>query len=79
MSVRASNFAHVSKNMPLIGSAQAAKVFGVNRATFNRWVAEGLIPVEAELDGTTGARMFDADLIDQIAAKSGGKRPDAAA
>lgn len=64
------------KNTPLIGSAQAAKVFKVDRATFNRWVAEGLIPVAAELDGPTGARMFDADVIDQIAAKSGGKKPE---
>lgn len=67
------------KNAPLIGSAQAARVFGVDRATFNRWVAEGLIPIAAELDGPTGARMFDADTIDEIAARSGGKKPEAAA
>jgi predicted site-specific integrase-resolvase len=57
------------KNAPLIGSAQAAKVFGVNRATFNRWVAAGEIPVAAELEGTTGARLFDADVIDALAAE----------
>lgn len=62
---------HVTKNAPLIGSAQAAKVFDVDRATFNRWVAEGRIPVVAELDGTTGARLFDADAIDQLAAQGG--------
>lgn len=53
---------------PLIGSAQAAKVFEVDRATFNRWVAAGRIPVAVEMDGQTGARLFDADLIDQLAA-----------
>lgn len=73
------NLAHMHKNAPLIGSAQAAKVFEVDRATFNRWVAEGLIPVVAELDGQTGARLFDADVIDEIAARSNGKKPEAAA
>jgi len=48
---------------------QAAKRFGVNRATFNRWVADGKIPVAVALDGQTGARLFDADVIDQLAAK----------
>ena len=70
------------KNAPLIGSAQAAKRFGqsgVDRATFNRWVAEGLIPVAIEVEGKTGARLFDADLIDAIAERSGGKKPKAAA
>lgn len=68
-----SMFAHMSKNLPLIGSAQAAKIFGVDRATFNRWVAAGRIPVEVEMDGTTGARLFDADVIDQLAASRGEK------
>lgn len=57
------------KNTPLIGSAQAAKVFGVDRATFNRWVKAGRIPVAIEMDGETGARLFDADLIDALAAE----------
>ena len=56
------------KNAPLIGSAQAAKAFGVNRKTFNRWVQAGDIPVAHQMDGHTGARLFDADLIDQLAA-----------
>lgn len=58
----------MTKNAHLIGSAQAAKVFKVNRATFNRWVKAGRIPVAVEMDGETGARLFDADLIDQLAA-----------
>lgn len=69
----------MTKNAPLIGSQQAAKVFRVDRATFNRWVAEGRIPVAITMDGATGARLFDADVIDELAAQSGGKRPDAAA
>lgn len=59
----------MSKNTPLIGSDRAAKVFGVDRATFNRWVKAGRIPAAIEMDGLTGARLFDADLIDQMAAK----------
>jgi len=55
------------KNAPLIGSAQAAKIFGVDRATFNRWVAAGQIPIAVDMDGRTAARLFDADLIDQLA------------
>lgn len=66
------------KNRPLIGSAQAAKVFGVDRATFNRWVAAGQIPSELEMDGATGARLFDADLIDQLAQKRRAGDPDKA-
>jgi predicted site-specific integrase-resolvase len=68
-------FARMTKpTAPLIGSAQAYKVFGVDRATFNRWVAEGRIPVVAELDGPTGARLFDADVIESLAA-AGGRPP----
>lgn len=55
------------RNRPLIGSAQAAKRFGVDRATFNRWVKAGEIPVEVTMEGATGARLFDADVIDQLA------------
>ena len=62
-------FVHMHKNAPLIGSAQAAKAFRVDRATFNRWVKAGRIPVEIEMDGFTGARLFDADLIDALAAE----------
>lgn len=63
-------FAHMHKNAPLIGSFQAAKVFGISRATFNRWVTAGKIPVAVEMDGETGARLFDADVIDQLAAQA---------
>ncbi|WP_372736707.1 hypothetical protein [Nocardioides sp.] len=62
------------KNRPLIGSAQAAKAFGIDRATFNRWVIEGRVPIAVKVDGRTGARLFDADLIDQLALL--GKRPE---
>lgn len=62
-------FAHMHKNAPLIGSAQAAKIFGVTRGQFNRLVKSEGIPVAVQMDGDTGARLFDADVIDQLAAK----------
>lgn len=65
------------KNTPLIGSAQAAKRFKVDRATFNRWVKAGRIPVAVEMDGETGARLFDADVIDVLAARHTSERETA--
>lgn len=58
------------KALHLIGSAQAAERFGVNRTTFNRWVKAGKVPVAVEMDGPTGARLFDADVIEDMAAES---------
>lgn len=54
------------QSIPLIGSAQAAKRFGVHRATFNRWVEAGEIPIAYEPDTETGGRLFDADVIDAL-------------
>lgn len=71
-------FVHMPKNASLIGSEQAAKAFGVNRATFNRWVKANRIPVAGELEGRTGARMFDADVIAELAAKYHNDREPAA-
>lgn len=51
-----SKFAHMHND--LIGSNEAATILNVDRATFNRWVARGDIPVEVKFPGTTGARMF---------------------
>lgn len=53
----------------LIGSAQAAKIFDVDRATFNRWVKAGRVPIAVDMGGQTGARLFDADVIEQMAAE----------
>ncbi len=58
----------MQKNGQLIGSAQAARLYGVDRATFNRWVKAGKVPVAVEMEGETGARLFDADVIEQLAA-----------
>lgn len=69
----------VPKNPTLIGSAQAAAAFGVDRATFNRWVQSGRIPVAAKpLDGATSARLFDAAVITKLAASYEHPRKDRA-
>lgn len=51
----------------LIGSAQAAKTFGVSRATFNRWVALGKITPHHDMDGVSGARLYDLEDIRRLA------------
>lgn len=60
-------FAHMHSSAPLIGSAQAAKMIGVDRATFNRWVKAGTVPVAVEMEGETGARLFDRVIIEEMA------------
>lgn len=59
--------AHMHKNVSLIGSAQSAKAFGVDRATFNRWVAAGEVPIAYDPPSQTGARLFDANVIAELA------------
>lgn len=53
----------------MIGSAQAAKRFGVDRTTFNRWAKAGKVPAVYESETETGTRLFDADVIDALAAR----------
>lgn len=52
---------------PLIGAAEAAALIGVDRTTFNRWVAKGEISPVVEMPGRTGARLYDADEIERLA------------
>lgn len=39
-----------------INSAEAAKMCGVDRATFNRWAAKGLVPIV--LTAPSGERIY---------------------
>ena len=63
-------FVHMPNLTHLIGSEQAAKRLKLTRSTFNRRVTAGKIPVAIQMDGKTGARLFDADLIDILAAET---------
>lgn len=60
-------FPHMFKNPRLVGSAQAAKIFGVHRATFTRWVQAGEVPIFTQVEGRTGAQLFDLDVIEELA------------
>lgn len=60
-------FVRMLKLPRLIGSAQAAKILDIDRATFNRWVKAGRVPVAMEMEGPTGARLFDAEVIEALA------------
>lgn len=42
----------------LLKSTEAAEVLGVDRATFNRWVVRGDIPIEIQFPGYKGPRLF---------------------
>lgn len=51
----------------LISAVESAAVLGVTRSTFNRWVALGRIRPAVDMDGTTGARLYDAEAVDTLA------------
>lgn len=53
----------------LIGTTEAAKRCGVNRATFFRWVQLGQIEYVAKIDGPRGAMLFDAADVDRLASE----------
>jgi len=59
-------FTHM-KQADLIGSAEAAQILRINRATFNRWAAKGMIPTALKAPGFTGPRLFDRSEIELIA------------
>ena len=56
----------------LIGSEEAARRLGVNRATFNRWVTAGHITPAVQWPGKRGARLFHRDDVARLAAKKAG-------
>ena len=51
----------------LIGSAEAAELLGIDRATFNRWVLAGRITPAVEFPGKRGARLFERADVERIA------------
>lgn len=53
----------------LINSAHAAEILQVDRATFNRWAAKGLVPITFTGPGLTGMRLFRRTDILELAAK----------
>lgn len=55
-------------NHDYLGSAEAARLLGVDRATFNRWVKAGRLAPAHTMQGKTGARLFDRRDVEALAA-----------
>ncbi len=55
------------RNDSLIGSDEASKILGVHRATFLRWVSEGLITPVHETAGIRGAKVFRLADVERLA------------
>ena len=51
----------------LIGSNEAARILSINRATLNRWAAAGRVPIAIDMDGLTGAKLYDRADIEALA------------
>lgn len=56
-------------NDDLIGSLDAARLCGVDRATFNRWAADGEIAPVVAFPGRTGARLYGRATVLALAAQ----------
>lgn len=52
----------------LIGTTEAARMCGVDRTTFFRWVQLGKIAYEVKMPGDTGAMLFDPAAVARLAA-----------
>lgn len=52
---------------PLLNSAQAAELVGVDRATFNRWAKAGRVRAAIEAPGQTGTRLFERSVVERFA------------
>lgn len=50
---------------PLMGSAQACEILGIDRSTLTRWVAKGQITPKQKLPGENGAYLFTRAEIDR--------------
>ena len=53
--------------MDLISTAEAARRLGITVSALNRRAASGSIPVAVQVPGATGARLYDAAVIDHLA------------
>ena len=51
----------------LIGSNEAAAILSINRATLNRWAAAGRVPIAIDMDGLTGAKLYERADIEALA------------
>lgn len=52
---------------PLIGSAEAAAILGINKATLTRWVLKDIVTPVHKLPGPFGAYLFSRPQIMRLA------------
>jgi len=57
-------------DLDLIGSTEAYKLLGVDRATFLRWREAGLITEVHRLEGPNGAYLFRRADVDKLLARA---------
>ena len=60
------------RDEPLVGSDEASRILGVHRATFLRWVEQGLIGPVHENPGPKGAKVFRRADVEKLAAEKAG-------
>lgn len=51
----------------LVGSEEASRILGIHRATFLRWVADGVIAPVHETPGIRGAKVFRRGDVEKLA------------
>lgn len=59
-----------SSSGDLLRSIEAAELLGIDRATFNRWVAAGRIKPAVEFPGATGARLYRRAEVERVKAEA---------
>ena len=60
--------ANPSAGLDLLGSAEAAQLLGVHRATLTRWVTSGRITPAQKMPGDTGALLFERAEVERVRA-----------
>jgi len=58
----------MATTLPLIGSAEACELLGIDRSTLSRRVARGEITPAQKLPGETGPFLFERTEIDRVLA-----------
>jgi excisionase family DNA binding protein len=56
----------MTSTTPLLNTRQVAERLGVDPRTVHRMAEDGRLPYMAKLEGSTGAYVFDPDVIDDV-------------
>ncbi|HMH92621.1 MAG TPA: helix-turn-helix domain-containing protein [Streptosporangiaceae bacterium] len=69
----------MATTLPLIGSAEACELLGIDRSTLSRRVARGEITPAQKMPGETGPFLFQRDEIERVLADHAGQAEAASA